>query len=143
MDFPAQFDALQQRVAKAKAAVEGAATESHDQLRHRIDQAQVDMDQSGKDAQQHAGQAAESAKSKWAQMKADASARMDDLQAKMDERASQLDARDAARYADGAEADAADAIDYAAWTIGNARLVVLDAIDARAYAEERAKAAGS
>ena len=30
------------------------------------------------------------------------------------------------------------AIDYAAWTVDNARLAVLDAIDARAYADELA-----
>jgi hypothetical protein len=41
------------------------------------------------------------------------------------------------------KADAADAIDYAEWTVDNARLAVLDAIDARAYADERAKAAGA
>jgi hypothetical protein len=34
------------------------------------------------------------------------------------------------------KADAADAVDFAAWTVDNARLAVLDAIDARAYADE-------
>jgi len=37
MDFSAQFDALQQRAAAAKSAVQAAATESRDQLRQRID----------------------------------------------------------------------------------------------------------
>jgi hypothetical protein len=60
----------------------------------------------------------------------------------MNRRADQLDAKLAASQADGAESDAADAIDFAAWTVDNARLAVLDAIDARAYADERAKAAG-
>jgi hypothetical protein len=42
-----------------------------------------------------------------------------------------------------AEDDAA-ALDYAAWTVDNARLAVLDAIDARAHAGEMAaRAAGS
>jgi glycerol-3-phosphate dehydrogenase len=41
------------------------------------------------------------------------------------------------------KADAADAIDYAAWAVDNVRLVVLDAIHARAYADEPAKAAGA
>jgi hypothetical protein len=76
-------------------------------------------------------------------MKADAAARMDDFQARMDRRADQLDAKLAASQADGAETDAADAIDFAAWTVDNARLAVLDAIDARAYADELAKEAGS
>jgi hypothetical protein len=48
------------------------------------------------------------------------------------------DANLAASDADWAEDDAAAAIDYAAWTVDNARLAVLDAIDARAYADELA-----
>jgi hypothetical protein len=42
-----------------------------------------------------------------------------------------------------AEDDAAAAIDYASWTVDNARLAVLDAIDARAYADQLASKAGS
>jgi hypothetical protein len=34
-------------------------------------------------------------------------------------------------------------IDFAAWTVDNARLAVLDAIDARVYADELATTAGS
>src|SRR6266568_316536 len=109
MDFSTQLDALQQHVADTKSAAQAAASESRDQLRQRIDQAQVDMNLAVKDAKQQAGEAAASARSKWAQMKA----------------------------------DAADTIDYAEWTVDNARLAVLDAIDARAYADERAKAVGS
>jgi hypothetical protein len=73
-------------------------------------------------------------------MRADAAAKVDDLQAKMDKWADQLDARIAANQADGAEADAADAIAFAAWTVDNARLAVLDA---RAYADELVRTAGS
>ena len=54
-----------------------------------------------------------------------------------------MDAKSAAKEADWAEGDAAAALDYAAWTVDNARLSVLDAIDARSYANERAKVAGS
>ena len=71
-------------------------------------------------------------------------AKMDDLQARMDKRADQIDANVAATTdASWAEDDAAAAIDYAAWTVDNARLAVLDAIDARAYADGLAKTAGS
>ena len=38
---------------------------------------------------------------------------------------------------------AAAAIDYAAWTVDNARLAVLDAIDARAYADDLATTVSS
>ncbi len=66
-----------------------------------------------------------------------------DLDARMDRRADRLDAKVAAGQAEGAEADAADAIDFAAWTVDNARLAVLDAIDARVYADELATTAGA
>ena len=46
------------RAAEAKASVQAAATESRDQLRQRIDQAQVDANLAMKDAQQQAGEAA-------------------------------------------------------------------------------------
>jgi len=143
MDFSAEFDALQQRVADAKSAAQAAATESRDQLRQRIDQAQVDMDRAAKDAQRQAGEEAASARSKWAQVKADATTKMDDVKAKIDKRTQQLDAKAAANDADWAEGDAAAAIDFAEWAADNARYDVLVAIDARAYADELAHKTGS
>ena len=141
MDFSARLDDLQQHAAHAKAAAQAAVSESREQLRQRIDQAKVDLDLAAKDARQQVGEAAASARSKWAQMKADAAAKLDDFDAKMDRRADQRDAKLAARQADGAEADAADAIEFAAWTVDHARLAVLDAIDARVYADDLAQQA--
>ena len=142
MDFSAQFDDLEKRVAEAKAAARSAAAESRDQLKGRIHQAQDDVEQAAEESKQQASKAAGDARSKWAQMKADAAARKDDIKAKIDKRNRQLDAGAAADEAAWAEAGAVDALDYAAWVTSNAQLDVLDAIDARAYADERAKAAG-
>jgi hypothetical protein len=64
-------------------------------------------------------------------------------QGKIDKRADQLDAKAAANDADWAEEDAADAIDYAVLVVSDAQLAVLDPLDARAYADERAKIASS
>ena len=58
----------------------------------------------------------------------------------MDKRELHLDAKVAATDANWAEADAAEALDFADWSVGNAQLSVLDAIHARAYAD-RLKAA--
>jgi hypothetical protein len=143
MDFSAKLDDLQQHAAHAKTAAQAAVSESREQLRQRIDQARVDVDLAAKDTRQQVGEAAASARGTWAQIKADTAAKLDDLEAKMDRRADQLDANVAARQADGAEADAADAIDFASWTVDNARLAVLDAIDARVYADELATTASS
>jgi hypothetical protein len=144
MNYSTQLDALQRSVAEAKAAVETAGTEPRDQLRQRIDQAQAQVDLGAQDAEQHteqhAGPADVGARSKWAQMKADAAAKMDNVKATLDERDAQLDADLAADDAAWAEQAASDAIDYAGWAVDNARLAVFDAIDARAFADERAKA---
>ena len=139
MDFSAKLDDLQQRAAHAQAAAQAAVSESREQLRQRIDQARVDMDLAGMDARQLVGEAAASAHSKWAQMKADADARLDDFEAKMDRRADQRDAEHAARQADGAEVDPADAIEFAAWTVDHPRLAVLDGVDAWDYTDELAQ----
>jgi hypothetical protein len=139
MDFSAKLDDLQQRAADAQVAAQAAVSESREQLRQRIDQVKVDMDLAATDARWQVGEAAASARSTWAEMKADAAAKLDDFEAKMDRRADQRDAKLAASQADGAEADAADAIEFAAWTVDNARLAVPDAIDARAYAGELAQ----
>jgi hypothetical protein len=142
MDFATQFEALEKRTNEGLAAVKSAATESRAQLRQRIDQAQVDLDLASKDVHQKASETGDRAQSKWAQMKADATVKMDDVKAKIEKRNEERDAKAAATGAEWAEADARDAIDYAAWTVENARLAVLDALDARAYADERAQAAG-
>jgi len=140
MDFTSQLDGLQQQVADARTGVQVAATESRDQLRQRIDKAQDDQNRAAKDAQRSAEAPGSS---KWKQIRADAAAKMDDAKARMDKRNRQINADVAATDADMAEADATAAIDYAAWTIDNARLAVLDAIDARAYANTRAGTAAS
>jgi hypothetical protein len=79
MDFSATLDDLQQRAAHAKAAAQAAVSESPEQLRQRIDQANVDVNLAAKDARQQVGEAAASARSRWAQVKADAAAKPDDF----------------------------------------------------------------
>ena len=135
MDFSTQLDDLQQRAAEAKTSAQAAVSESvpssagastrPSRGRHKATDARQD------------------ARSRWAQLKADTAAKLDDVDASMDRRADRLDAKVAASQAEGAEADAADAIDFAAWTVDNARLAVLDAIDARVYADELATTTGS
>jgi hypothetical protein len=142
MDLAAQLDELQQHITDARSAAEAAASEPPDQRRQRIDQAQADTDQTARQQTPKAA-AGEQQPSKWAQLKADAAAKRDDVKAKLDKRGRQMDARIAADDADWAEVGAADAIDLAEWAVDNARLNVLDAIDARARAGELARAAGS
>ena len=137
MDFSAQFQDLQARVAAAATTVEQAATESRAQLKQQIDQGGRGAGKEG--GKEQVGEAADRAQSKWTQLKSDVSAKMDELKTRADKRSDQLDAKVAGNDADWAEMDAADAIDYASWAADNARLAVLDALDARAYATELAQ----
>jgi molecular chaperone GrpE (heat shock protein) len=103
-------------------------------LKQRIDHARVDANLALIDVKQQVEQISDQVQTRWAQLKAEAFAWMDDIKAKIDKRADQRGARAAAIDADRAERDAADAIDYAVWAFFSARLTVLDALDARAYA---------
>ena len=80
------------------------------------------------------------ARDSWEQARADAQAKMAVLKAKAQRRRDKVDADFAASDADWAEADASAAIDYADWAVENARLAILDAIDARITANELAAA---
>jgi hypothetical protein len=138
MDFSAKLDNLKAKVDEVVASARAAAAEDRGQLKQRVDQAEDDAKQAVADAKQRADETADRAQSKWAQMKADAAARREDIKAKIDKRADQLDAKAAATDPDWAEEDAADAIDYVILVVSDPQLAVLDA---RAYAEERAKVA--
>jgi hypothetical protein len=141
MDFSAQLEKLQQQANETVTSIRSASSESRDQLKQRIDQARVDANLALMDVKQQAEQTSDQVQTKWAQLKADASIWMDDVKSKIDKRADERDAKAAAKDADRAERDAADAIDYAVWAFVSARLAVLDALDARVYADERAKIA--
>jgi hypothetical protein len=52
MDFSAQLEKLQQRFNETVASIKAASVESRDQLKQRIDQAQVDANLAAMDAKQ-------------------------------------------------------------------------------------------
>jgi hypothetical protein len=133
---------LQAKVNETVATARAAAEVNRDQLKQPVDQAQDDANQAMEDAKQRAEETADRAQSKWAQMNADAAAKREDMKAKIDKQADQLDAKAAANDADWAEEGTADAIDYAVLVVYDAQLAVLEVLDARAYADERAKIAG-
>jgi hypothetical protein len=139
MDFSAELDGLQRQVAQTKSTVQAATTESREQLRQRIDQAQVETNRAARGTKQ--SPQGRDTQNKWAKMRADASDKMGEVKARIDKRNREMDANMAADEAEWAEADAVEAIDYAAWTLDNARVAMLDAIDARAYATARASGA--
>jgi hypothetical protein len=137
------FDALQKQVTHLKISTYEAREESSAQVRARIEQAKADAAADQEPARDKAGQAAGRGHGQWQSMKADAAAKMQDLHGRMGRQRDQLDANMAEDDAEGAEEDALDALGYARWAVGQAELAVLDAIDARAWADERAAAPGT
>jgi hypothetical protein len=142
MDFNARIDDLQERVTAVKTSVDAAAHETHEQLSQRIDEAHAEArSRAPPGTKQDASAANDRAEAFLGQ----GSSRCPgpacaDLKAKAKRRADEVDADMAASDADWAEGDASAAIDYADWAVENARLAILDAIDARVTANEKAAA---
>jgi len=137
------LDALQKQVTHLKDAADQAREETSAQVRARIEQAKADVAADQEPARGKAGQAVGRGQSQWQSMKADAAARMRDLHGRIGRKRDELDAKVAEDDAGAAEEEAVDALDYARWAVAEAELAVLDAIDARTWADERAAAPGT
>jgi hypothetical protein len=138
MSISDQVDALQQRTADLKSSFEQSKKETNEQVKKRLDKTKADIEARQDAVKTKAGQAAGRTQSQWAAMKADAAAKQAAFHAKMDRKRDEHDAKVAERDAEDAEADATDALDYASWAVDQAQLAVLDAADARTWADARA-----
>ena len=139
MSVSEQIDALQQRAAELKSSADQARHETDEQIKTRIDKTRADIAARQDAVKAKAGQAADHAQSQWKSMKADAAAKTQDLRDRMDRKRDERDVKKAEREAEAAEEAAADALDYALWVVDQAELAVLDAIDARSWADARAQ----
>jgi len=138
MDFQKPLDDLEGRIAEVKSSVTAAEAETKDELQRHVARAQESAEVELEEARQHPGAGADRARSAWEQMRDDARARASWIRTKAQIRGDELDARNAAQDADIAEAEAAAAIDYAAWAIKVAELAILDAHTVREHANEKA-----
>ena len=143
VDYTERLNDLENRVEQLQRAVSAAATDSRDQLKQRVEQAKADTDRALKGAQQDAAAATDRAQDFMGPDEDRRRGQDDRLRSRIEKRGHEIDAKAAAKDADWAEADAADAIDYAEWAVENAKYVILAAVDARAYADERAKVASA
>ena len=132
------IDALQKQVAELRDSAERALGETSEQVEERIRQVKAQPSAQQETLRDKAGQAAGHARSPWQSIKADAAARFRDAHDRIDRRREELDVKKAGQHAEAAEEDALDALDLAWLVTGQAELAVLDAIAARAWADERA-----
>jgi hypothetical protein len=140
MSISEQVDALQKRVAELKSSADQARQETNEQVKARISKAKADITARQSAAKEKAEQAAGRTQSEWKKLQADNAAKMKDLQDRIGRQRDQHDIKKAEKEADDAEENAADALDYAASAVDQAQLAVLDAIDARNWADARAAA---
>jgi hypothetical protein len=140
MSISDQVDALQQRAADLKSSFDQSKKETHEQVEKRLGQAKADITARQEAAKNQAKNRAEHAQGQWKAMQADAATKMQAFHDRIDRRRDEHDVKMAERDAQNAEDDAADALDYAAWAVDQAQLAVLDAVDARTWADARAAA---
>jgi len=140
LDFDKELDELRVKLADVQTSVRVAKTETHDQIQQRIGEAQGKLDKEAKAAKAQADQAGDQAQEQWKKVKADAAVRIAKAKRSIDHGGDQIDADMAESDAEWAESDAEDAIDFAAYAVESARVAILDAIDARAQAQQKAAA---
>ena len=140
MTISDQIDALQKRAEDLKSSFDKSRRETNEQVKARLTHAKADIDARQSAAKEKAELAADRAQSQWKSMKADADAKVQAMHDRVDRKRDEHDVKKAEREAEAAEEDAGDALDYAAWAVDQAQLAVLNAIDARTWADERASA---
>ena len=139
MTISEQVDALQAKVAELKSSLDASRHETNEQIKARVATARAKAEAAQHTVHGEADQAADHAHTQWQSFKADTSAKMAELRGRIERKRDERDVKAAERDAE-AEDDAADALDYAAWAIDQAEAAVLDAADARAWADARAAA---
>ena len=140
MSISDQINALQQRAADLKSSFDQSKKETNEQVKERLGKAKAGVEARQDAIEAKAAQAAGRAQNQWTTMRADAAARRAAFHDQIDRKRDEHDVKKAERDAEDAEADAADALDYAAWVVDQAQLAVLDAMDARTWADARAAA---
>jgi hypothetical protein len=140
VDFDKELDDLRVKVTDVQASVRAAASETHDQIQERIGETQAMLNKEARAAQAQADQVGDQAQDQWQKVKAEFAARVAKAKRDIDHRGDQVDADIADRDAAWTESDAEAAIDFAAYAVESARVAILDAIDARTYAGQKAAA---
>jgi hypothetical protein len=139
MTVSEQVDALQAKVADLKSSLDASRHETNEQIKARVASARA----KAKAAEETVHGQADQAQTQWQSVKADTSAKMAELQGRIERKREEHDVKAAEDDAEWAEDNAAAALDYAAWAVDQAEVAVLDAADARAWADARAAASPS
>jgi hypothetical protein len=135
-----QLAELSVRAKNAEDAVAAALKEAHDKVEARREQAHAAATAATEKVNQEVKSVKDTATRNWNALQAKIAADIQNLKTGIAKGKRQLEAGRAENNAENLEWDAGFAIDYAVASIEQARLAVLDAVAARADAEEAKKA---
>jgi hypothetical protein len=136
-----QLANLSVRVKNTEDAAAAAQKEGHDKVVARVGQAQANAEQAVQKVNQNIKSASDTASAKWNGLKAKITADTDDLKSKVAQRKHDSSVKRAANYSQLLDEDASFAIDYAAASIEQAKVAVLDAIAGRLEVENAKRTA--
>lgn len=130
-----RFTKLSTQVEKAQRNIEASAAEDKAQLASRVAEARKSADDHADQLRAKTQDASHRAEGQWHKIQGDWDAHVQRIRQRIDDKKVQLDLKDAENEADWAEADALEAVDFAAAAIEEAEYAVLDAAQARMDAD--------
>ena len=122
---------LSQRAKEAEDHIAAARKETHEQLETRVAEAKASAQRRREEIKTRGAKMNDQLASAWASLVAHVHEQFEKMRAKLDD----LDAQTAERRADRAEANAADAVDFAQYALDEAEAAALEAADARKIAD--------
>lgn len=135
-DVEELLSGLRNHIDTVLASIAAAENETHEEVQARIAHAATTSEEATAALERKAADASAEANSRWNTFKNNLEVKRDEVAARIDARARERDLKRALRDADDAEQFAVDSVHIAQLAIQNAWVSVLDAIDARLYADE-------
>jgi hypothetical protein len=136
--MPTVSESLAKLSQRAKEAEDHAATarnETREQLEARAAAARATAQRRREELKARGAKMQDDLASAWASLLARAQEQFETIRAKLEEKRDDHDAKAAERRAERAEANAADAIDFASWAVDEAEAEALEAVEARKIAD--------
>jgi hypothetical protein len=134
-----QLTSMAERAKKAEDVVAAAQAKDRAALEAQRDQLQSSIDEGKAKAEASSAAAQQQVQSWWDETRSSVDNQFAALRAKRDEHRAERDLQRAERRADDAELDAADTVDFAMGVLVQAEYAVIDAVLARADADDLAQ----
>ena len=126
---------LSRRAKEAEDHAAAARNETREQLEARVAHAKSTAQQRREEMKARGAKVKDDLAAAWASLQAHVQEQLDKIGAKLDEKRDDDDGKAAERRAEKAEANAADAVDFATYAVGEAEAATLEAAEARKIAD--------